>query len=305
MIRTIPPGVWPTMITPLRDDGSLDLEGLGALVDWYVDCGVAGLFAVCQSSEMFYLDLDERVALSRATVEAAAGRVPVIASGHVSDAMKDQIRELQAVAATGIDALILVNNRLAAADEDDAAWTARCNRLMDALPQDLALGFYECPHPYKRPFPTELLRWCAESGRFVAFKDTCRDAALIARRQQVVDGTPLAIYNANAATLLETLRAGIAGYSGVMANFHPELYVWLCRNWRTEPVRAERLQRFLGLASAVEGPHYPRNAKAYLRLAGLPLGTKTRREARELDAGDEVLMRQLFELSMEHAAELR
>ncbi len=30
-----------------------------------------------------------------------------------------------------------------------------------------------------------------------------------------------------------------AGYSGVMANFHPDLYVWLCKNYKKQPEKAQ------------------------------------------------------------------
>ena len=74
-------GVWPTMITPFTKGDDLDLGALESLVDWYIDGSVDGLFAVCQSSEMFFLSLEERVRLARAVVEFAEGRVGVVASG--------------------------------------------------------------------------------------------------------------------------------------------------------------------------------------------------------------------------------
>ncbi len=85
MAASISDGVWPTMVTPFTADDKIDFDALAAQVEWYLARGVDGLFAVCQSSEMFYLSLDERVALARAVVERVAGRVEVIASGHISD----------------------------------------------------------------------------------------------------------------------------------------------------------------------------------------------------------------------------
>ena len=73
MNSSIPVGVWPTMITPFTDQDQLDFHALAAMVEWYVEHEVAGLFAVCQSSEMFFLSLEERVELARRCVEMAAG----------------------------------------------------------------------------------------------------------------------------------------------------------------------------------------------------------------------------------------
>ncbi len=119
---TIPDGVWPTMITPFRDDGSIDYAALERMVAWYLERGVAGLFAVCQSSEMFFLSLRERLELARACVRFAGGRVPVIASGHVAETPDDQLEEARMMADTGIAALVLLSNRFARADEDDGVF---------------------------------------------------------------------------------------------------------------------------------------------------------------------------------------
>ena len=40
------------MITPFKEDLSVDYKALDALTEWFIESGTAGLFAVCQSSEM-------------------------------------------------------------------------------------------------------------------------------------------------------------------------------------------------------------------------------------------------------------
>ena len=292
MSASIPVGVWPTMITPFTDQDRLDFDALRAMVEWYVEREVAGLFAVCQSSEMFFLSLQERVELARRCVEMAAGRVPVIASGHVSERIEDQLTELRAVAETGVTAVVLIGNRLAAEDESDDVWKRRCEEILRQLPESVPLGVYECPYPYKRLMTPDLVRWCNGTGRFVFLKDTCCDPEQIRVKQEAVRGTSFGIYNANAATVLETLQMGVAGYSGIMANMHPELYVWLCRNWERKPELAAELQDFLGPGSAIEGPLYPRNAKYYQQLEGLPIGLHTRRESQQLGPADQRLIEQ-------------
>jgi 4-hydroxy-tetrahydrodipicolinate synthase len=286
------------MITPFTGEDRLDFKTLGRMIDWYAQRRVDGLFAVCQSSEMFFLSLEERVELARRCVELADRRLPVIASGHISDGFADQVRELQAMAETGVKAVVLIMNRLARQGEDDEVWKTRCEALLAELPAAVPLGIYECPYPYKRLITPELLRWCADTGRFVFLKDTCCDPALIRAKQAALAGRSFGIYNANTATLLETLEFGLAGYSGVMANFHPELYVWLCRNWKSHPTEAAQLQDFLGLASAIEGARYPRNAKYYQSLEGIPIGLHTRRPAAELGPADRRLIEQFRTLSL-------
>ena len=297
MDNPIPVGVWPTMITPYTEDDRLDYAALEKMIDWYVAHGVAGLFAVCQSSEMFFLSLEERTELAARCVELAHCRVPVIASGHISEKLEDQTEELRRMADTGVDAVVLINNILASVDESDDIWKSRCEFVMDAVPESMPLGLYECPYPYKREVTPDVLRWCSDTDRFVLLKDTSCDPEKMRARQQAVNGTGFKIFNANAATLMETLGMGLAGYSGVMANFHPELYVWLCDNWNRDATRAKEIQAFLGLASGVEGRLYPRNAKYYQQLEGIPISLHTRRPADQLGPADRRLVEQFRELS--------
>lgn len=270
-----PGGEWPVMLTPFTKENQVDYLALEALVSWYIEHGVKGLFAVCQSSEMFYLTLEERLQIARCVVKAAAGRVPVIASGHVSDRLEDQAEELNRMAETGVDAVILITNRLAKEEESDEIWLKNCQELLKHIHSEVPLGFYECPYPYKRLLSLENLKWCAQTGRFYFLKDTCCDIRQIRKKIDVIKGTNLRLYNANTTTLLESLRAGAAGYSGVMANFHPQLYAWLCDHYQEK--KAEELQDFLSVASLIERQWYPVNAKYHLReIEGLPMTTISR-----------------------------
>lgn len=254
-------GVWPVMLTPFTDNNSVDYESLGKLVDWYIENGVAGLFADCQSSEMFFLSLEERVKIASFVKERAAGRVPVVASGHISESLEDQAEELNAIAKTGVDAVIMITNLLAKEDESDEIWLENLKKLLDILPEDLALGFYECPYPYKRIISPELLKWCADTGRFYFIKDTSCSIENIRAKLEQIEGSHLKLFNANSSTLLETLEMGCSGFSGVMANFHTDLYVWLCENYDKEPEKARILADFLTTASLIERQVYPVNAK--------------------------------------------
>ena len=293
MLDSIPNGVWPTMVTPFTEANEIDEGALAHLVEWYLERDVSGLFAVCQSSEMFFLSLAERVALARAVVRLANGRVPVIASGHVSAAPSAQVEEVRRIAETGVDAVVLVTNRFAAEAESDDVWLRNLERFLAQVPDDVALGFYECPYPYKRLLTPELLAWCAGTGRFRFLKDTSCDLDQMRAKRAAVAGTALKIFNANAATLLESLKFGIAGYSSVMANFVPQVYAWLCRNWAAEPEKAARVQELLGCASLLERQVYPVNAKYFLQLEGLPLTLRTRaRDPRDLTSAGRLEVQQ-------------
>ncbi|PKU22282.1 dihydrodipicolinate synthase family protein [Telmatospirillum siberiense] len=251
------------MLTPFDARREIDWASLEKLIEWYIGAGVHGLFAACQSSEMFFLSDAETRRLVRFVVEKAAGRVPVVASGHTAQGHGQQIDQIKAIADQGVDSVILISNRLAMPGEGDEVVIDNIARLTEQAPRTVGLGIYECPHPYKRLLGDEVVRWCAASGRYTFIKDTCCNIETIRRRLALVAGSQLHIANANTQTLLESLKAGAHGFSGVMANFHPELYVWLYENWSAEPGKAARLSNYLSLAALSEVLSYPVCAKDF------------------------------------------
>lgn len=274
-MKSYPYGVWPVMLTPFTDRGEIDEDGLYALVDWYIQKGVDGLFAACQSSEIFHMTFEERMRIAKITVAAARGRVPVIGSGFTDYREAEQIRNIYAMRDTGVDAVILLTNRLASEGEDDGELLRRLFSLLERIDDDVPLGLYECPFPYKRLLSTRVLREIALTGRFHFLKDTCLNAPRIREKLAVIRDTPLKLYNAHIATLLESLRNGAYGFSGIMANFHPEVYVWLTRN--IHHPNAEKVQHVLTAASLLEHELYPTNAKFFLKeIAKLPITTRCR-----------------------------
>ena len=279
------------MITPYNKDGKIDFGAVDKLVEWYWHKGCDGIFAACQSSEIFFLSLDERVALARRVKEKAGAlsrsdssrpAMTVVASGHISDSFADQVRELTLIAETGVDAVIMISNRFDIDNTGDTKWVADLNALVTLLPKDIALGVYECPYPYKRLLTPTMLDACIKTGRFTFIKDTCCDAEMIAERIRQLGGTGMNLFNANSQTLLESLRSGAAGFSGVMANFHPQIYAWLCRNYKTQPETAEKVQAFMTLSSLTEKLTYPCTAKYHLsEIEGIKMEHTSR--ARDVD----------------------
>lgn len=261
-------GIVPVMLTPFTTDDQIDYSALGKLIEWYLDKGVDALFAVCQSSEMQYLSLEERVELAQFVVKHVNGRIPVIASGHISDDIETQKVELLAMADTGIDALVLVTNHLDPHLEGSDVFYRSLNILLDTLPVSLPLGLYECPAPYRRLLSDDEFTWCANSGRFIVLKDVSCDLQTVERRVRLAKDTPLNVINANAAIAWPAIMAGSQGFSGVFTNFHPELYSWLWREGQNQRDLADELAVFLSLGAVTETLGYPKNAKIYHQRLG-------------------------------------
>ena len=270
--------IFPTMITPYKKDGSIDYDTAVKYVDWYFEAGLNGIFSVCQSSEIFFLSLEEKAELNRVVyqrakeLEKASGKeFVVISSGHTSDSLEDQAKELNAVWKSGTDALILITNRLDPNNEGDDVFIENAEKLIAKLPPEAKLGLYECPHPYKRLVTPKILKWCVSTGRFHYMKDTCCDASVMAERCKILEGSEFKLLNANCQTLLESIRNGAHGYCGIMANYHPKLYAWMCKNYKDEPEKADLVQSVIGTFGFTEvGLPYPLTAKYHMNLCGIP-----------------------------------
>ncbi len=268
-------GCWPTMITPFTDDGKIDFPAVRNITNWYIENGCDGIFAVCQSSEMFFLSEQEKIDIATAVRDEAAGRVKVIASGHTADDPSKQIEELGKMAETGVDAVVLVSNRFAKQDEGEEVFRKNIGRVFTELPT-VTFGIYECPYPYLRLLTTEFLRDCAQNGKLIFLKDVSCSNAILLERLKAIEGTGLALLNANTSTLLDSLIAGADGFNGVMANFHVDIYKWMYTNFRTEPEKARMVSDFLTVAAVMEVRAYPVSAKYHMNAIGVPMSIHTR-----------------------------
>ncbi|MBN2375525.1 MAG: dihydrodipicolinate synthase family protein [Sedimentisphaerales bacterium] len=268
-------GVWPVMLTPFKDDKQIDWAGLDRLVDWYLESGVAGLFAVCGSSEMYELSDKERLRMAERVTRRAEGKVEVVATGTFGGTMQQQADFVRQMAQTGVAAVVCLVNQIAKQDQSDEQWKNNAEILLEKT-DNIPLGLYECPNPYHRVLSPELLAWLASSKRFVFLKETSGQLDLIKEKILVVRGTPLSFFNANTATLLESLNAGGDGFSGISANCYPSLFVWLCDHFRDQPGQAERLQQFLREAESVVENKYPTSAKKFRSLSGMGISTTCR-----------------------------
>ena len=267
MNRTIN-GIIPVMLTAFDEWGNIDWESQKKLTEWYLEQGCESLFAVCQSSEMLHLDLDEREALARFTVDIVDDHVPVIASGHIGVTLDEQITELNRIAATGVDCLVFVTNRLDPENLGSQHLFDTVETLMRELPPDLQLGLYECPAPYRRLLSDDEIAYFAQNPRFVILKDVSCDINTVRRRLELTKDSNLVISNANAAIAYEAMKSGARGFCGVFNNFHPDLYRWLQDESEMHVELASELTRFLVLAAATEGMGYPKLAKAYHQRLG-------------------------------------
>jgi 4-hydroxy-tetrahydrodipicolinate synthase len=268
----------PVMLTPFKEDGKIDLNGLTEIIELYLQAGAKGLFANCQSSEMFHLSDEERLLIVRHTLKITDGRVPVVAVGNFGTTIAEQADFIHKIYGTGVKAVIIVTGLIAEENESDEVFNERIFELFNLTGQ-IPLGFYECPEPYKRVLSAEQLEKFVATGRIIYHKDTCLDIEMIKDKLKATnDVDSFGLYDAYAVNAVASLEAGAAGLSCIQGNFFPELIVWLCDHF--DDINANgsvcKVQQFLTDHMEVIHHAYPIVAKYYLQKRGINISTFTR-----------------------------
>ena len=100
-------GVFPYLVSPIDADGSIRTDVLGRLCDDLIKSDVHGLTPLGSTGEFAYLNKTQRLAVVQATIEAANGRVPVVA-GVASTSTADAVEQAKACQRLGADGILAV-----------------------------------------------------------------------------------------------------------------------------------------------------------------------------------------------------
>lgn len=99
-------GCGTALVTPFRQDGSLDEQALKNLVSWQIESGIHFLVPCGTTGETPTLTHEEWLRVIDLTIEVAAGRVPIVA-GATSNSTRDAVAKAQELAnRSGVDAIL-------------------------------------------------------------------------------------------------------------------------------------------------------------------------------------------------------
>ncbi|QUM73975.1 4-hydroxy-tetrahydrodipicolinate synthase [Sphingopyxis granuli] len=166
-------GSIPALVTPFRD-GAFDAPAFVRLVDWQVKQGTSALVPCGTTGESPTLGFDEHYRVIDACIEAAAGRVPVIA-GCGSNDTATAIRHMRHAQAAGAAAALVVApyyNR-----PTQVGLIAHFRALADA--SDLPIVVYNVPGRTVTDIAAETMCRLAEIPSVVAIKDASGDLARV------------------------------------------------------------------------------------------------------------------------------
>ncbi len=100
-------GVFPYIVSPIRGDGTVDAEVLARMTDDFIKAGVHGITPLGSTGEFAYLNSAQRRRVVEVVIEAAAGRVPVVA-GVASTTIADATAQARDYASMGCDGILAI-----------------------------------------------------------------------------------------------------------------------------------------------------------------------------------------------------
>jgi 4-hydroxy-tetrahydrodipicolinate synthase len=261
--------VLTAMVTPFRDDGSLDLDGAAALASWLVAQGNDGLVIAGTTGEAPTLTDDEKVELWR-TVRGAVD-VPVLA-GTGSNDTRHTIELSRRAAETGVDGLLVVGpyyNRPTQAGLD-AHFRAV------AAATDLPVMVYDVPPRTARALTVDtIVRLTNEVPTIVALKDARGD---VQEAAEIIAGAPdgFDLYSGDTGLTLPLLSVGAIGVVGVSTHWTAGLTAEMIAAFEKGDVELAREvnARLLPSFAVESGPTWVHtaSAKAALGILGQPAG---------------------------------
>src|SRR3954465_12573767 len=159
-------GVFPYLVSPVDADGAGRTNVLAKLCDDLIKSGVHGLTPLGSTGEFAYLNKAQRASVVQTTIEAANGRVPVVA-GVVSTSTADAVAQAKAYQKLGADGILAILE--AYFPLADAQIESYFRAIADAV--DIPVVIYTNPQFQRSDLTLEIIARLAEHPRIGYIKD--------------------------------------------------------------------------------------------------------------------------------------
>jgi len=211
------------IVTPMHDDGSLDLEAYRRLIEWHIAEGTNGIVAVGTTGESPTVDPQEHGELIKVAVDAVRGRVPVIA-GTGGNSTAEAIELTHHAKKVGADATLQVVPYYNKPTQEGLYQHFRKVAESCGLPVIL----YNVPGRTVADLSADTTLRLAQVPGIAGLKDATSD---LARASYLLKHAPkdFALYSGNDDTALALMLLGGHGVISVTANVAPKLMSQLCK----------------------------------------------------------------------------
>jgi len=211
------------IVSPMRDDGSLDFDAYRRLIEWHIAEGTNGIVAVGTTGESPTVDHDEHCELIRVAVETVRGRVPVIA-GTGGNSTTEAIELTAYAKGVGADASLQVVPYYNKPTQEGLYQHFR--KVAESV--DLPIILYNVPGRTVADLSTETTLRLTQVPGIIGIKDATGD---LGRGSDLLKRAPksFAVYSGNDDTALALMLLGGHGVISVTANIAPRLMAELCK----------------------------------------------------------------------------
>jgi 4-hydroxy-tetrahydrodipicolinate synthase len=257
-------GSLTALITPFKD-GAVDEEAFRKFVKWQIDEGTDGLVPCGTTGESPTLSHEEHDRVTALCIEAAEGRVPVMA-GAGSNSTREAIALAKHAEQAGADAVLVVTPYYNKPNQEGLYQHFKA--VHDAV--GVPVYIYNIPGRSIVDMSVETMARLAELPRIAGVKDATADLARPAKTRAAI-GPDFCQLSGEDATVVPFLAQGGHGCISVTANVAPRLCSELHRAWRRGDLAqvAELNERLMPLHVALFVEPSPQPAKYALSLLGL------------------------------------
>ena len=263
-------GVFVALVTPMKVNGEIDFNNLTKLVDTMVAAGIHGLIPLGSTGEFYAMTAEERRAVIKAVIEAADGRIPVVAGANAS-CTRDVVafsREAEALGCAGV-MLAPPYYSLPTPEELFAHFKA----VNDAI--HIPIMLYNYPGRTGVDMSPEFIARVAGLKNVRYVKESTGDITRISTLLRTC-GDRIGVFCGGDGVAFESLALGAIGWVGGLANVAPRQHVELYRliAERGNYAAARKLYfKMLPLLSLMEGGgKYTQWVKAACAIVGRPVG---------------------------------
>jgi 4-hydroxy-tetrahydrodipicolinate synthase len=216
-------GSIPAIVTPMHEDGSLDLPAFRKLIDWHVEEGSNGLVVVGTSGESATLSVEEHVLMVKTAVEHTARRFPIIA-GAGGNSTSEAIELARAAKEVGADATLQVVPYYNKPTQEGMYQHFR--KIAESV--DLPVILYNVPGRTVADMNHDTVIRLASVPGIIGVKEATGN---IDRAANLIKEAPahFAIYSGDDPTAIALMLLGGHGNISVTANVAPRAMSELCR----------------------------------------------------------------------------
>ncbi len=283
-------GSFVALVTPFKDDESLDEAKLKELIEFQIDGGIHGIVPCGTTGESPSLSEEEHDRVIELTVETVNGRVPVIA-GTGSNSTTRTLRATEHAKAAGADAALIVTPYYNKPNQQGLY--AHYMKVADSV--DIPIIIYNVPGRCGTDILSDTVARLAEQPNIVGLKEATGE---LKRASEVVSMCPddFVVLSGDDINTLPILSVGGKGVISVVANVDPADIAETCNAFKAGNIELARKLHYKTMQLAVDLfiETNPIPAKTALMLMG-KLNGKLRLPLAPLTPANQETLRQTLE----------